>query len=242
MTICNRPNDPEDLPSKDEQHVQPNTADKAAAGQQQRIVRRALALDEEGFVEIAAINRWIVVVEVGGAHRIAAHDHVAVIVLVELQGELLRDRQGMKPPGLGEGALDQRLRHAVPGQHEKADRRQCVMHLARGGGQRSRPAGGIVRDIDDRDRLAHARLQRKGNGIMAQIAARLLRNLGFLFKACGEPLEAVGERQQLLAAARLEPHFLGDAPEPHGDLAEMCHPILRKVLGHRHRLPPSATL
>ena len=75
---------------------------------------------------------------------------------------------------------------------------------------------------------------------MAQIAARLLRNLGFLFKACGEPLEAVGERQQLLAAARLEPHFLGDAPEPHGDLAEMCHPILRKVLGHRHHLPPSA--
>src|SRR5437588_622038 len=109
-------------------------------------------------------------------------------------------------------------------------------------GGRSRPAGGIVRDIDDRDRLAHARLQRKGNGIMAQIAARLLRNLGFLFKACGEPLEAVGERQQLLAAARLEPHFLGDAPEPHGDLAKMCDPILRKVLGHRHRLPPSATL
>ena len=29
MTICNRPNDPEDLPPKDEQ---PNTADKAAAG------------------------------------------------------------------------------------------------------------------------------------------------------------------------------------------------------------------
>jgi multidrug efflux pump subunit AcrA (membrane-fusion protein) len=31
MTICNRANDPEDLPPKDE-HVHPNTADKAAAG------------------------------------------------------------------------------------------------------------------------------------------------------------------------------------------------------------------
>src|SRR5204862_7428628 len=43
---------------------------------------------------------------------------------------------------------------------------------------------------------------------------------------------------QLLTAPRLEPHLLGDAPEPFGDLAEMCHPILRKVLGHRHRFRP----
>jgi RND family efflux transporter MFP subunit len=31
MTICNRANDPEDLPPKDEQHVEPNAADKAGA-------------------------------------------------------------------------------------------------------------------------------------------------------------------------------------------------------------------
>ena len=46
---------------------------------------------------------------------------------------------------------------------------------------------------------------------MAQIAARLLRNLGFLFEAGGEPLKTVGERHQLFAAARLEAHLLGDA-------------------------------
>jgi hypothetical protein len=119
------------------------------------------------------------------------------------------------------------------------------MHLARRGGERAGPAGDKVRDIDDRDRLAHGFsaltcLRGKGDGIMAQIAARLLRNLGFLIEAGGEPLEPIGERHQLLAAARLKPHFLGDAPEPLGDLAEMRHPILRKVLGHRHRLPPSA--
>jgi RND family efflux transporter MFP subunit len=41
MTICNRPNDPEDLPPKDEQHAQPNTADKAAAGAAARILHTA---------------------------------------------------------------------------------------------------------------------------------------------------------------------------------------------------------
>jgi RND family efflux transporter MFP subunit len=42
MTICNRPNDPEDLPPKDEQHVQPDTVDKAAAGAAARITHTAM--------------------------------------------------------------------------------------------------------------------------------------------------------------------------------------------------------
>jgi RND family efflux transporter MFP subunit len=42
MTICNRPNDPEDLPPKDEQHVQPDTVDKAAPGAAARITHTAM--------------------------------------------------------------------------------------------------------------------------------------------------------------------------------------------------------
>jgi RND family efflux transporter MFP subunit len=42
MTICNRPNDPEDLPPKDEQHVEPDAADKAAAGAAARTTHTAI--------------------------------------------------------------------------------------------------------------------------------------------------------------------------------------------------------
>jgi RND family efflux transporter MFP subunit len=42
MTICNRANDPEDLPPKDEQHVQPNAADKAAGAAAARITHAAI--------------------------------------------------------------------------------------------------------------------------------------------------------------------------------------------------------
>src|SRR5580700_1317579 len=129
-------------------------ADKPPPGQQQRVIRSALAFDEERFVQVTLL----VVVDVGRADRVAAHYHVAVDVIVELQRELLVHRQLVKPARLGEGALEQRERHVVPGQHEKADRGQRVMHLPRDGLERTGPTGQVIGNIDDRDRLAHAPL------------------------------------------------------------------------------------
>ena len=68
---------------------------------------------------------------------------------------------------------------------------------------------------------------------MAQIAALLSGNLGFLLEARGEPLEPVGEGQKLITAARLKPHILGDSAQLLGDLAEVHRPFVRVVRVHR---------
>ena len=57
----------------------------------------------------------------------------------------------MKPLGLGEDAVDQRLRHAVPGQIEEADILQREAQFRRGGFQRPWRAGEIGGDIEQRD-------------------------------------------------------------------------------------------
>jgi hypothetical protein len=44
----------------------------------------------------------------------------------------------VEPLGFGEGAIDQRLRHVVPGDDEKSNLGQRVVHLACRCGQRTR--------------------------------------------------------------------------------------------------------
>src|SRR3954454_16392806 len=99
-----------------------------------------LPLDEKRLVKVALI----IVVEVGGTHRVAAHDHVAVIVLVELERELLLHRHGMKTTRFGEGALDQRQWQIMPGQNKEPDRRLSVIHVLRRHLQRPRSARELI--------------------------------------------------------------------------------------------------
>src|SRR5262249_59808136 len=88
-----------------------------------------------------------------------------------------------------------------------------------------------IGDVDDRD-YARARLWQNGGGIMAQFRMRSAGNVGFLLEAGGEPLEAVGERQELVAAARLVAKILRDSPEGCGDVAGIRDPLFPGVLVH----------
>jgi RND family efflux transporter MFP subunit len=71
MTICNRPNDPEDLPPKDEQHVQPNTADKAAAGAAARITHTAIRARSVWRLGLAALLLIAAGVAYGASQHLA---------------------------------------------------------------------------------------------------------------------------------------------------------------------------
>jgi hypothetical protein len=62
---------------------------------------------------------------------------------------------------------------------------------------------------------------------------RLVRNLGFLLEAGGEFLEAVGQCQKLLPAARLEAQLVRYSPQRFGDAAEICYPGPWLALIHR---------
>ena len=68
---------------------------------------------------------------------------------------------------------------------------------------------------------------------MAQMPGWLIGNLRFLFEAGGKPLEAVGQSQKLLPAARLEAELVGYPPERLGDAAEIRDPVLGRALVHR---------
>jgi hypothetical protein len=121
--------------------------DEAPPRKSQRVVGSALAPHKEGLVEVALV----VVVDLRGPHRIAAHRHVAVDVLVELQGELFLHRQIVEAPRLGKGLPDQRVRHVVPDDQEEADRRQRLRDLPRHPLARPRHALQEIGDMDDRN-------------------------------------------------------------------------------------------
>jgi hypothetical protein len=67
---------------------------------------------------------------------------------------------------------------------------------------------------------------------MAQMDVRLIGNLLLLFEAGGKPLETVGQRQELFAAARFEAEPVGDPPERLGDAAEIRDPGSRRGFVH----------
>jgi RND family efflux transporter MFP subunit len=71
MTICNRPNDPEDLPPKDEQHAQPNTTDKAAAGSAARIPHTAIRPRSVWRLGLGALLLIAAGVAYGASQRLA---------------------------------------------------------------------------------------------------------------------------------------------------------------------------
>ena len=70
---------------------------------------------------------------------------------LSLQRELLVHRQRVEPARGGEGAVDQRLVDAVAGGIEEADMLAGMADLRREPLQRTRLAGEIRAEIDDRD-------------------------------------------------------------------------------------------
>ncbi len=79
------------------------------------------------------------------------HRHVADVVPIDPQRQFLVERQGMKAGVLGEGAVDQGLRHAVIGDVEEADRLGDVAQLGRDVLERAGLAGPVVAEIEHRD-------------------------------------------------------------------------------------------
>jgi len=71
MTICNRANDPEDLPPKDEQHARPNTADKVAAGAATRITHTAIRPRSVWRLGLGALLLITAGVAYGASQRLA---------------------------------------------------------------------------------------------------------------------------------------------------------------------------
>ena len=101
----------------------------------ERVVGAALALDEERLVHVGQR----VFADPRGAHVVARHRHVAVIVLVHQQGVLGRRRLGVEPFRFREGPPDELPRYAVIHQDEKSDMLQRVReragHLAPASGE-----------------------------------------------------------------------------------------------------------
>jgi len=73
-----------------------------------------------------------------------------------------------KPPGLGEDAVDQPLRHAVSGKVEEPDILQREPQLGRGAFERTRLAGETGGDVEDRDAAGV-----EGSGLEQSLAHRV---------------------------------------------------------------------
>ena len=68
---------------------------------------------------------------------------------------------------------------------------------------------------------------------MAQIPASLIRNLSFPFDTIGKPVEAVGQCEELVSAARLVRVLVGYPPERFGDAPQIRDLRFRRILVHR---------
>jgi hypothetical protein len=68
---------------------------------------------------------------------------------------------------------------------------------------------------------------------MAQIPATLIGNLSFPFDAIGKSLEAVGQCEELVSAARLVRVFVGYPPERFGNAPQIRDLRLGRILVHR---------
>ncbi len=120
------------------------------AGHDVGVVSASLVADEEALVEVGAGG----LVHRGGALDALVHRQVADVVLVELEGQLVGQRQGVELARGREGAVDQRLGHTVAGDVEEADLLARAPDLS---GDGFEPAGRATkrrRHVDHRDRPA----------------------------------------------------------------------------------------
>jgi hypothetical protein len=120
---------------------------EAAAGAHERIVRPALALDEERLVQVGLV----VGVDVGRPHRVPPEHHVAVVVFVHPERQLGLHGLGVEAARLGERVVDQRLRDPVVDDDEEADVLERAAELGRGGRPRTGPSGEIGAQVDHRN-------------------------------------------------------------------------------------------
>ena len=111
-----------------------------------------------------------------------ADRHVADIMFVDLDRELLVHRLGMETRRLGIGRVDQRLGHAMAGEIIEADILEGEAKLRRGRLGRARFAGEIVRDIDQWNLAVDHRGRRDGRRWYERSCGPLERLI------CGVPL------------------------------------------------------
>ena len=83
----------------------------------------------------------------------AAHRQIADQGLVHLDGELVLERLGVEARSLGEGGIDQRLRHAVADDEVEADLLEGAAQLGAEPLQRAGLAGEIGREVENRNLL-----------------------------------------------------------------------------------------
>ena len=122
---------------------------EAPVGEHVGIVGAALAAQEVGLVlaRLLALRRGI-------GRRLPSDRHVADIVLVDLDRELLLDGLRMEARRFGVGHVDQRLRHAVSAQIVEADMLEGEAQLGGGALGGTRLAGEVAGNIDQRNLAA----------------------------------------------------------------------------------------
>src|SRR5579862_5591405 len=86
-----------------------------------------------------------------GALRLAADREIADRLIERLYLHFALERQMVKALGLGEDAIDQRLRHAVIGDEIEADALARRTQCSSGALERARLAGEIGAEIDHRN-------------------------------------------------------------------------------------------
>jgi hypothetical protein len=121
------------------------------AGDHVGIVGRTLAAQEECFVQAG----FAVVIHRGAAGDAAAHRHVADVMFVDPQLQLLLRRLRMEAARLCEGRVDQRLRNAVAAQVVKADAGEGIAQRASQPRQFAGVAGEIRTDVEHGNDAAH---------------------------------------------------------------------------------------
>ena len=111
------------------------------------VVGAAVVADEKALVLVRAGR----LVDGRGALHRGVDRQVADIVLVEPELEFFLQRQRVKAARGGEGAVDQRLGHAVPGGVEEPDILAGIADIRREAAERAGLAGEERTEIDDRD-------------------------------------------------------------------------------------------
>ena len=206
-------------------------ADEAPARAAQRIVRRALALDEEGLVQVGLV----VVVDVRRPHRVAAHRHVAVVVLVQLAaracaaiGRSCNRRASAKVRAISGCGT------SWPVSTKKPTVVSASCTCARRRLQRAGPAGEVVRDIDHRNGSGHGQVS--SGTVICAIDAADRSDDAPLSGVSRPPIAEIamrGAAHQGLRALQLQPRIIA--------LAERAVAIARQDARRDRRAPSRDT-
>jgi hypothetical protein len=129
------------------------------AGEPVRIVGRALAADDEGFVE----RGFGLLDEILVADLLLVLDLEIARLAVLRDFALFLDRQVEEALGLAEHAVEQLLLHAMSGQIEEADRLGHMAQFPRDALGLARLAGEIAGDVDRRNLLCRVRMVHQAN-------------------------------------------------------------------------------